>query len=43
MSKRNHIEFYREKLDYHKYQSEINKYTNKIVHEFTKAYKGITN
>ncbi len=43
MSTRNHIEFYREKLDYHKYQSEINNYINKIVHEFTKAYKGITN
>ena len=43
MSTRNYIEFYREKLDYHKYQSKINKYTNKIVHAFTKKYKGITN
>jgi len=43
MSTRNYIEFFREKLDYHKYQSKINKYTNKMVHEFTKKYKGITN
>lgn len=43
MSTRNHIEFYREKLDYHKYQLEINKYINRIVHEFTLVYKGITN
>ena len=43
MPTRNYIEFYREKLDYHKYQSKINKYTNKIVHAFTKKYKGITN
>ena len=43
MSARNYIEFYREKLDYHKYEFEINKYINKIVHEFTLAYKGITN
>jgi len=43
MSTRNSIEFYREKLDYHKYHLEINKYINKIVHEFTLVYKGITN
>lgn len=43
MSTRNHIEFYRKKLDYHEYKFEINKYINKLVHEFTKAYKGITN
>ncbi len=43
MSTRNFIEFYREKRDYHKYQLEINNYLNKIVHEFTIAYKGITN
>ncbi|MFW9972604.1 MAG: hypothetical protein ACFFDF_20630 [Candidatus Odinarchaeota archaeon] len=43
MSTRNHIEFYRKKLDYHKYQFEINKYINKIVHEFTLVYRGITN
>lgn len=43
MSSRNYIKFYRERLDYHKYQSEINKYINKIVHEFTIHYKGITN
>ncbi len=43
MSTRNHIEFYRKKLNYHKYEAEINDYINKIVHEFTLAYKGIKN
>lgn len=43
MSSRNYIEFYRKKLDYHKYQHEINRYINQIVHEFTLVYKGITN
>jgi len=43
MSIRNHIEFYREKLDYHKNQSKIDNYINKIIHEFTLVYKGITN
>jgi len=43
MSTRNYIKFYRDKLNYHKYQLEINKFINKIVHEFTLAYKGITN
>ena len=43
MSIRNSIEFYREKLDYHKYQPEVNRFINKIVHEFTLVYKGITN
>ncbi len=35
MAIRNSIEFYREILDYHKYQHEVNRYINKIVHEFT--------
>ncbi|HEC40412.1 hypothetical protein LCGC14_0697930 [marine sediment metagenome] len=43
MSTKNYIKIYRDKLDYHKYEREINKYINKLVHEFTVAYKGITN
>jgi len=43
MSTRNHFEFYRQRIDYHKYQDKINKFINQIVHEFTKAYKGIAN
>ncbi len=43
MSTRNNIKFYREKLDYYKFQSKIDRYINRIVHEFTLVYKGITN
>ncbi|MFX1260232.1 MAG: hypothetical protein ACFFAN_20470 [Promethearchaeota archaeon] len=43
MSTRNYIEFYRKKLDYHNYESKIDKYINTIVHEFTLHYKGIIN
>ena len=40
MSTRNHIEFYRNKVDYHKYRDEINGFINKIVHEFLHAFIG---
>ncbi len=43
MSTRNYVEFYRNKVDYHKYRNEINKFINQIVHDFTSMYKGITN
>jgi len=43
MEIKNHITYYRDKLDFHKYESQINIYINQIVHEFTIAYKGIVN
>jgi len=43
MTIRNNIAFYRDKLEFHKYESQINSYINKVVHEFTMVYKGIVN
>ena len=39
----NHIESYRNKIDFNKYQKQIDRLINRIVHTFTQTYKGITN